>query len=110
MNISALLLAISLSFGFSQLSLADHHEDGGKHCSRHHKMQDADTNKDGAISRDEFMAGHQAMADKMFSKMDANNDAKSTRPSAPRAKKKWGNIAIKKTTISLTSKPLNLGE
>ena len=30
--------------------------------------------KDGAISRDEFMAGHQARADKMFAKMDANND------------------------------------
>ena len=90
MNISALLLAISLSFGFSQLSLADHHEDGGKHCSRHHKMQDADTNKDGAISRDEFMAGHQAMADKMFSKMDANNDGKIDQAERTAGKEKMG--------------------
>lgn len=74
-NIQFLMLSVALTFCLSQAAYADHHEVDGKHCQhKTHMMQDTDTNKDGAISRDEFMAGHQARADKMFAKMDANND------------------------------------
>lgn len=90
MKVSTLFLAMLLASGFSQLSFADHHEDGGKHCTRHHKMQDAGTNKDGAISRDEFMAGHQTMAEKMFTKMDANNDGKIDEAERMAGKEKMG--------------------
>ena len=72
------ILAISsLLLGLSQTANADHHEmnhdDAGKHA---HSWQDADTNKDGVVSKDEFMAKHQQRAEKMFSKMDANKDGK----------------------------------
>lgn len=76
-NIQYLMIAVALAFGLSQTAYADHHESDGKHCNhKKQMMQDADTNKDGAISRDEFMAEHQARADKMFAKMDTNNDGK----------------------------------
>lgn len=101
MRISALFVAMSLALGFSQISFADHHEDGGKHCTRHHKMQDADTNKDGAISRDEFMAGHQAMADKMFSKMDANSDGKIDEAERTAGKEKMGKHCDRKGDAKL---------
>lgn len=38
-----------------------------------HKM-DADTNKDGKISRDEFRAAHEKRSDAMFKRMDTNGD------------------------------------
>jgi hypothetical protein len=72
------ILAISsLILGLTQAAYAAH--DGTDHDtmeSRHHSWQDADTNKDGVISKDEFMAKHQARAEKMFTKLDANKDGK----------------------------------
>lgn len=37
---------------------------------------DADANKDGMVSREEFTKAHQVRADEMFSAMDANKDGK----------------------------------
>jgi hypothetical protein len=65
----------ALVLGLSQLAYANHDGVDGKHCE-HKGMMDADANKDGAVSRDEFMSQHQKMADKMFVKMDANKDGK----------------------------------
>ncbi len=68
----------SLLLGLSQIANADHHE-GGHHdhvAAHKHSWMDADTNKDGVVSKDEFMAKHQERAEKMFSKLDANNDGK----------------------------------
>jgi len=77
MKITYLVAATALTLGLAQLAYANHEGDDGKSCDRkHHGLQDADTNKDGAVSRDEFMSSHQAMADKMFTKMDANKDGK----------------------------------
>jgi hypothetical protein len=77
MKIKHLVAVTALALGLTQLAYANHDGSDDKHCDRkHHGMQDADTNKDGAISKDEFMAQHQKMADKMFGKMDANKDGK----------------------------------
>lgn len=72
------ILAISsLLLGLAQTANAAH--DGTDHDamgSHHHSWQDADTNKDGVISKEEFMAKHQERAEKMFTKLDANKDGK----------------------------------
>lgn len=75
MKLSQGLMAVALVFGLAQFAYADHHEACGKHC-QHHGLQDADANKDGAISHDEFTAAHKARAEKMFEKLDANKDGK----------------------------------
>jgi hypothetical protein len=73
------LLAV-LALGVSSVAYADHHckkHCDEKHCDyKKHGMMDADANKDGVISRDEFMAAHKARAEEMFSAMDGNNDGK----------------------------------
>ena len=72
------MLAISsLLLGLTQTAYAAH--DGADHDamgSHHHSWQDADSNNDGVISKDEFMAKHQQRAEKMFTKLDANKDGK----------------------------------
>jgi len=72
------ILAISsLLLGLAQTANAAH--DGTDHDamgSHHHSWQDADTNKDGVISKEEFMVKHQERAEKMFTKLDANKDGK----------------------------------
>lgn len=72
------ILAISsLLLGLSQTASANHHEMNHDHPGdKMHSWQDADANKDGVVSKDEFMAKHQARAEKMFSKMDENKDGK----------------------------------
>lgn len=70
--IAAALLSLSLT----QAAYANHDAKEGMHCNRKHAMEDADTNKDGVISHEEFNAAHQKMADEMFAKMDTNNDGK----------------------------------
>jgi Ca2+-binding EF-hand superfamily protein len=73
MKITHMLITSTLLLGLTQVAYADHHGgEEGKH-SCHNK---ADTNSDAAISRDEFMAQHQARAEKMFTKIDANKDGK----------------------------------
>jgi len=70
-----ILTIASLLLGLSQVASAAH--DGMDHEPMHrHMWQDADTNKDGSISREEFMSAHQARAEKMFAKMDTNKDGK----------------------------------
>lgn len=72
MKTTQILLTATLLLGLTPLAQADHHgNEGGQHG-----CQKADSNHDGAISRDEFMAKHQARAEKMFSKLDANKDGK----------------------------------
>ncbi len=72
------IIAISsMLLGLAQTANANHHEAGDHHAGAHgHSWMDADTNKDGVVSKEEFMAKHQERADKMFSKLDANNDGK----------------------------------
>lgn len=71
------ILAISsLLLGLAQTANADHHEAGDHHAAHGHSWLDADENKDGVVSKEEFMAKHQQRAEKMFSKLDTNNDGK----------------------------------
>ncbi len=73
-----LALFSALALGLSGLAYADHYCDqacNDKHCDyKKHGMADADANKDGVISREEFSTAHQARANKMFDAMDANKD------------------------------------
>lgn len=71
-----LLIISSLMFGFTQTAFADHHEGTNAKAAHGHSWKDADTNKDGAVSKEEFMAKQQARAEKKFAKLDANNDGK----------------------------------
>ena len=73
-----MLALSSLLLGLAQTANADHHEAGDPHhAGAHaHSWMDADTNKDGVVSKEEFMAKHQERAEKMFSKLDTNNDGK----------------------------------
>ena len=70
-----LVLSI-LVLATTPLAYADQHEGEHVHGAYHHSWQDADANKDGVISKDEFMARHQQRAEKMFSKLDSNKDGK----------------------------------
>ena len=80
----------ALTLGLTQLAYANHDGADGKHCAhKKHGMQDSDTNKDGAISRDEFMSSHQARAEQHFTKMDANNDGKIEQAERDAMKAKW---------------------
>lgn len=76
MKVLQIVAAAALALGLSQIAYANHDGKDGMHCTRSNNMQDADTNNDGAISRDEFNAQHQKMADEMFAKMDTNKDGK----------------------------------
>jgi hypothetical protein len=77
MKILQLVAVMTLALGLTtQIAYANHDGKDGKHCDRKHAMEDADSNKDGAVSHDEFNAQHQKMADEMFTKMDANKDGK----------------------------------
>jgi Ca2+-binding EF-hand superfamily protein len=72
-----ILAIFSLMLGLAQTANAAH--DGTDHEAMHthqHSWQDADANKDGVISKEEFMARHQERAEKMFTKLDANKDGK----------------------------------
>ena len=60
-----MIMFAGLALGLSQTVSADQHSADGKHCDyKKNSMQEADTNKDGAISHDEFTAAHQARAEK----------------------------------------------
>jgi hypothetical protein len=91
MKILHIVATVALALGLTQLAYANHHEGAdGKSCEhKKHGMMDSDTNKDGAISKDEFMSGHQARADKMFAKMDANKDDKIDQAERDAMKAKW---------------------
>ncbi len=90
MKITYIVATLALALGLSSMAFAKHGEDDGKSCDRKkHSMMDNDTNKDGAISKDEFMSSHQARADKMFAKMDTNNDGKIDQAERDAMKAKW---------------------
>jgi EF hand len=90
MKITYIVATVALALGLSSLAYAKHDGKDDGHCDRKkHGMMDSDTNKDGAISRDEFMSGHQARADKMFAKMDANKDGKVDQAERDAMKAKW---------------------
>lgn len=76
MKFTLLLTISALVFGLAQTAFADHHDDKHGHDGYQHSWQDADANKDGVISKDEFMKKHQERAEKMFSKLDENKDGK----------------------------------
>ena len=61
---AALISAFALT---SNAVLAEHHE-GGEHKGK--RMERVDTDGDGSISKEEFVARHE----EMFSKMDTNGD------------------------------------
>jgi len=92
MKISQLTLmaVLALALGLSQTAYANHHGKDGMHCDRKHTMQDADTDKDGALSHDEFNAHYQKMADDLFIKMDANKDGKVDQTERDGIKNKMG--------------------
>jgi len=72
MKITHMLLTSTLLLGLANVAYANHHmgEAGANHCEH------ADMNKDGTISREEFMMKHQKRAEKMFTRMDTNKDGK----------------------------------
>jgi Ca2+-binding EF-hand superfamily protein len=71
-----LIVISSAMLGLAQFAYADHHEHGHDTADHGQIWQTADTNNDGAVSRDEFMAMQKMHAEKKFSKLDANNDGK----------------------------------
>lgn len=75
MKISHILMALTFALGAAQIAYADHHDADDKHHG-HHGLMDADTNKDGAVSHEEFTEAHKARSEKMFEKLDANKDGK----------------------------------
>ncbi len=76
MKVKYLVALTALTLGIGTLAYAKHGEGDSQHHGSHHSLEQVDTNKDGAVSRDEFMAHHQKMAAERFAKMDANNDGK----------------------------------
>lgn len=69
-----IVVLMSTALFFSQAVMAEHaggHDE--KNANKHH-VKKADTNNDGVVSRDEFMAKHQEHANKRFEKLDANKD------------------------------------
>ncbi|ACT48761.1 Calcium-binding EF-hand-containing protein [Methylotenera mobilis JLW8] len=71
MKITHMLLTSAILLGLTNAAYANHHAgEEGEHCEH------ADTNKDGTISREDFMMKHQKRAEKMFSRMDTNKDGK----------------------------------
>jgi hypothetical protein len=90
MKILHIVTAAALTLGLAQMAYANHDGADGKRCAhKKHSMQDSDTNKDGAISRDEFMSARQARAEQHFAKMDANKDGKIEQAERDAMKAKW---------------------
>jgi len=90
MKILQIAVVAALALGLTQMAYANHDGKDGMHSDHMHAMQDADTNKDGVISHDEFTAAHQKMADEMFAKMDTNKDGKIDQAERDAMKEKMG--------------------
>lgn len=90
MKIFKIITMAILTIGLSHTAYADHHGKDGMHGDRSHDMENADTNKDGAISHEEFTAAHHKMAETMFSKMDTNKDGKIDKAERDAMKAKMG--------------------
>lgn len=79
-----LVLAVVLATPVSLAAQADNHQ------SYKGKMFEmADTNKDGTVSREEFMNFRHASAGKRFDMMDANKDGRLSKEEAAAAKAKF---------------------
>jgi Ca2+-binding EF-hand superfamily protein len=90
MKVIQIVTMAALTLGLTQLAYANHDGADGKNCAqKKHSLQDSDTNKDGAISRDEFMSARQAPAEEHFAKMDANKDGKIDQAERDAMKAKW---------------------
>ncbi len=90
MKILQIAVVAALALGLTQMAYANHDGKDGMHSDHMHAKQDADTNKDGVISHDEFTAAHQKMADEMFAKMDTNKDGKIDQAERDAMKEKMG--------------------
>ena len=71
LTIAALLSGLAQAANAAQNSTSD-----DKGMMHHHTWQDADANKDGVITHDEFMSAHQTRSEEMFTKLDTNKDGK----------------------------------
>lgn len=90
MKILQIAAIATLTLGLTQLAYAKHDGADGQHCAhKRHGMQDSDTNKDGVISRDEFMSSRQARAEQHFAKLDTNKDGKIEQAERDAMKAKW---------------------
>ena len=69
-----LVVAILGALGYAQAYAFDTPAQSAQSEHEHHGMMNADTNKDGKISHDEFMAASQKRAEEHFNRMDTNND------------------------------------
>jgi EF hand len=82
MKKSALLCVIACSIGLSQLAYANHHEEGkskdGEKCEGmshgSFSISGLDANKDGSISKSEYLEGDKSNKEKTFKHIDANSD------------------------------------
>jgi Ca2+-binding EF-hand superfamily protein len=78
MMMTRTLMIVSLfTMASTGVALADHHGDGDhrKYGMMKERMMEMDTNKDGVISREEFLTGHKAK----FSDADTNGDGQVTK-------------------------------
>lgn len=72
MNMKYLLSTVSVLAMFSIFNA--HAHDAHEGDRMHDGFAQADTNKDGKISYEEFRIAHEKRAEEMFKKMDANGD------------------------------------
>lgn len=89
MNKTKYLMTIALAAVFSLSTytvLAEQGQEGnrgsrGKHGGKHHKMktlEELDTNQDGNVTLDEFLASHMERITERFKKLDTNQDGSVT--------------------------------
>jgi hypothetical protein len=83
--IAMLMSAVLASVSFT--SFANHHE-GGNHESEKHEM-DADANKDGKISFEEFKAAREKHMEEHFKRRDTNHDGFIDESEKAAAKANW---------------------
>ena len=84
MNKTALLFVLTCSIGLSQLAYANHHEEGksmdGAKCEGmshgNFSISGLDVNKDGDITKSEYLDADKSNSEKVFKHIDANGDGK----------------------------------
>jgi len=84
MKKSALFVAIAFGIGLSQSANADHHNDSksmdAAKCegmsNSNFSISSLDVNKDGIISKSEYLDGNKSNNEKTFKHIDANGDGK----------------------------------
>jgi hypothetical protein len=84
MKNSAFLVVLLSVFGIAQFAFANHHEGGdaenGHKCEGmahgDFSISGLDANKDGVITKKEYVAGGKANTEKLFKHLDANSDGK----------------------------------